>query len=163
MVRKVRYFWRQAPLLSPHHPPAATPTPPTTHPPPSGTDAHLIHRLLTKNATDRLGGSKHKPATAGALAVKKHPFFRGVDWPAIVQWQPKTAAAAVDVEAVSDAGLERWEDADCTVAAARAATDTRGLGVEGERSQGWPFASTPIGWGSDVSPNPQALSPQPRS
>jgi len=43
----------------------------------------LIGKLLVPSTTDRLGAGG-KDATAGAEQVKKHKFFRGTDWFAII-------------------------------------------------------------------------------
>lgn len=46
----------------------------------------LIKGLLDRNVDRRLGCSKHTPFKVGGVrALKDHPFFKGLDWPALVR------------------------------------------------------------------------------
>lgn len=43
-----------------------------------------LYQLLTKDPTKRLGSS-----SKDAEEIKKHPFFKGIDWSAILQKKVK--------------------------------------------------------------------------
>ena len=119
-----------------------------------GYSANVIYRLLIVNPQDRLGGGKDN--AFGALAVKKHPFFRPTDWSGLVSWTPKVASLAIHSNYAGTRGKrgngsEGQDESD---------TPTSSSGrqlIDGNAHRGidahllsWPSGAVPRGWGNEV-------------
>jgi serine/threonine protein kinase len=119
-----------------------------------GYSANVIHRLLIVNPKDRLGGGKDN--AFGALAVKKHPFFRPTDWSGLISWTPKVASLAIHSNYAGTRGKRgngsEGQDASDTLTSSSGRQLIDGSANRGTNAHllSWPTGAVPSGWGNEV-------------